>query len=257
MSKKLSRINKRGTNPLKTIRFWAIVLVPVVVVLVAAGALFIILDKPMQKEVFTRVAIKQADNTYTYTYTYKGEPKKKDNTSVTVPATYKNEPVTEIGANAFKNFLNLTEVILPDTIKIIHDNAFNGCTALESIVIPNSVTELKASAFANCTALTDITLSQNMTKIDGKTFENCTALEKIDLPKKIARVDSKAFDGAGIKTVVVRIEVVLKVVGDSFPFEQLESVYVLGNTLLGEYWQAEIWKDHVFDKGIIKQPLPA
>jgi len=236
---------------MKKLSLWTLVAAAVlIVVLVAAGVTIIVVDKKptAPADVFVRVGD---------TYSYKGEPNKKNNAAVSVPATYNDLPVTEIGANAFKDFKKLTSVTLPDSITIIQDNAFNGCTALVSISIPDSVTEICASAFANCTALKNITLSQNMGKVDSKTFENCTSLEAIDFPANITRVDSKAFSGSGIKTVTVRVDEVLTVVNDSFPFEQLTSVYVLNNNLVGQYWLTDIWKDYAnMTKNIVKQPLP-
>ena len=248
--KKLSRLNTKRKNPLKTPRFWAIVLIPLVIALAATGILLYFLHNPTQQSAFTRVAERQLqeDGTFRYVYvdewSYRGEPNRRIATKITVPAEHKGWPVTEIGANAFKDFTRLTTVNLPNTIRVIHDNAFNGCIALVSIVIPDSVIEIRASAFANCTALTSITLSQNMTRIDGRIFENTTSLTEIILPAKIARVDSRAFAGSGIKNVWVHYELVLNVVNDSFPFAQLENVHIRNdNTLFGQYWIAEVWSN--------------
>ena len=53
--------------------------------------------------------------------------------SVTVPETHDGKTVTEIGPDAFLNNTTLTDIDLPDTIKIIGARAFKGCTNLSSM----------------------------------------------------------------------------------------------------------------------------
>lgn len=63
------------------------------------------------------------------------------------------EPVTEIGADAFKGCLELTSVVLPATLRSIGDNAFSGCVKLVSITIPASVIQMGSYVFYDCVTL--------------------------------------------------------------------------------------------------------
>lgn len=69
-----------------------------------------------------------------------------NNKSVTVPDTLDGSPVTEIGYGAFLNS-QVTDVVIPDTVKIIGDSAFSRCEQLSVIDIPKSVERIGAMAF--------------------------------------------------------------------------------------------------------------
>ena len=48
--------------------------------------------------------------------------------------------ITEIASYAFKGFLHLTEIIIPDTVRVIQSDAFGGdLSEMRYIYIPSSV----------------------------------------------------------------------------------------------------------------------
>lgn len=69
-----------------------------------------------------------------------------NNKSVTIPDTLDGSPVTEIGYDAFLNS-QVTDVVIPDTVKIIGDRAFSRCEQLSFIDIPKSVERIGTMAF--------------------------------------------------------------------------------------------------------------
>lgn len=66
--------------------------------------------------------------------------------SVTVPDMLDGSPVTEIGDYAFYSS-QVTDVVIPDTVKFIGNNAFSRCEQLSVIDIPKSVERIGAMAF--------------------------------------------------------------------------------------------------------------
>ena len=58
----------------------------------------------------------------------------------------------------FSNCINLTSVIIGDSITSIGTYAFISCTGLTNVTIPNSVTSIGNSAFYGCNNLTTITI---------------------------------------------------------------------------------------------------
>ena len=50
----------------------------------------------------------------------------------------------------------MTELIIPDTVKTIEFNAFIHCSSLKSVTVPASVEEIKQQAFYNCDSLEEI-----------------------------------------------------------------------------------------------------
>jgi hypothetical protein len=64
--------------------------------------------------------------------------------------------VTRIGAGAFKESHNLTEVTLPEGLKTIGEGAFYDCDAITDIAIPASVESIGANGFYDCSKLATI-----------------------------------------------------------------------------------------------------
>ncbi|WP_367180354.1 leucine-rich repeat domain-containing protein [uncultured Oscillibacter sp.] len=69
--------------------------------------------------------------------------------------------VLSVGANAFRNCSNLTEITLPDSLTTIGPYAFVNCTSLTNITLPDSVTRIENGAFYDGTNLTAITFTSN------------------------------------------------------------------------------------------------
>ena len=115
-----------------------------------------------------------------------------DKNIVEVPATYNGKAVTVIGERAFYDCSQITEAVLPDTIKEIGVEAFGYCTSLTKIEIA-SCTRLKDRAFIGCTALTEIYLPDGLVNIGLTPFAECTSLEKIQIES--GTVSSTLFAG--------------------------------------------------------------
>lgn len=86
-----------------------------------------------------------------------------------------------------------TEVVIPDSVKIIGDSAFSGCKGITSVVIPDSVQEIGSGAFRDCIALPHITIPDSVQKIGQSAFEGCTALAAVVIPDSVKEIRSKAF----------------------------------------------------------------
>ena len=71
-----------------------------------------------------------------------------NHTTLEIPSTIGKKTVVEIGDEAFAQSYLLTEIVIPDPVRVIGDHAFRGCLALEKIVIPDSVKEIGDFAIA-------------------------------------------------------------------------------------------------------------
>lgn len=80
--------------------------------------------------------------------------------------------IISIGEGAFDGCRNLKNIILPDGIETISDYAFQGCKQLKTLLIPNSVKYIGNNAFAECSNLESITFPNNATYIGEKAFDN-------------------------------------------------------------------------------------
>ena len=69
-----------------------------------------------------------------------------------------NEPVVEIGKEAFYDCSTLQEMVIPEGVAKIGKGAFSRCRSLQKIVIPSSVTEIGNGAFEDCTSLQEVVI---------------------------------------------------------------------------------------------------
>ena len=84
--------------------------------------------------------------------------------------------VTDIHKAAFKNCINLQEVILSQGLITIHEKAFSGCIALSKIIIPASVKCVLSEAFEGCENLKDMVISNPEIEVENKVFNGCRQL---------------------------------------------------------------------------------
>ena len=103
--------------------------------------------------------------------------------------------VTNIGAQAFSNCKELTEIVIPNCVTSIGNEAFGNCTKLTQITIGNGVTNIGKRAFQNCTSLTSITIPDSVTTIGAFAFSSCTNLSDILIPDNVKSIGDGAFDG--------------------------------------------------------------
>ena len=62
-------------------------------------------------------------------------------------------PVISMSAAAFAGKTDITDIILPPTVRSIPDGAFAGCTSLKNITIPRSVRRIGEGTFRDCRSL--------------------------------------------------------------------------------------------------------
>ncbi len=99
----------------------------------------------------------------------------------------KSYEVTKIGANAFSNNRQLTQIKISDNVtEILGDNtgqtgAFSGCIALTNLELGRSITRIGSFAFKNCIALRGVDLPESVQFIDDGAFQGCLKLQTVGL----------------------------------------------------------------------------
>ena len=117
--------------------------------------------------------------------------------------------VLEIGAEAFNNCRNLTDVILPANLKRIEESTFENCKNLNSIDIPESVTEIGKDAFSNCENLKSISLKQGLLSIGAGAFYRCKNLTTFVIPETVVHIGESAFsDCENLISVIISKSVI-------------------------------------------------
>jgi hypothetical protein len=125
------------------------------------------------------------------------------------------ETVVGIGTGAFKD-ASITEIVIPEGVKYIGADAFRNCVNLTSVTIPSSLIKLSAH-FDNCTALKNVYISniENWCENIGAWFVydanlqyslylNNELVTNITFPDTVTIINSKAFRGcASITNVTI------------------------------------------------------
>ena len=156
---------------------------------------------------------------------------------VVVPTKYNGKSVTMIGERAFYDCSQITEIVLPDTIKEIGVEAFGYCTSLTKIDIA-ACTRLKDKAFIGCTALTEIYLPDGLVSIGTSPFAECILLTKITIES--GTISNSVFDGNKyIKEIVLGsgvTEIAQNAFKGCFSLESLTIPRVDENNVFSNYY---------------------
>lgn len=124
-----------------------------------------------------------------------------------------------------------TEVVIPNSVKIIGDKAFYNCKGITSVDIPDSVQEIGLWAFYECKALPHITIPDSVQKIGQSAFEGCTALAAVVIPDSVKEIRSKAFAECISLTAIVIPASVQTIGPEAFlDCKSLRTVEIKGNT---------------------------
>lgn len=100
--------------------------------------------------------------------------------------------ITNVGAYAFFECTNLSDVTLSSDTINIGSGAFSRCNGLNSVVIPASVTSIGSSAFQACTSLSSVTIPDSVESIGYHAFSWCD-LTNITISANVSSIGSGAF----------------------------------------------------------------
>ena len=109
-------------------------------------------------------------------------------TEVVIPDT-----VRRIGSEALQYYSSLTRADIPDSVTSIGDYAFGGDSSLTEIRLPEGVKRVGVGCFLGCTALRRIELPETLEAIDAHAFYECGALESVRIPAAVSSISSDAF----------------------------------------------------------------
>lgn len=120
-------------------------------------------------------------------------------TSVVVP-----DSVKKMGAAIFNGCTKLTAVTLPEDVSIPNSNNMFRLTAIETIIIPNGMQQIGDSCFYKCTKLTSITFAEpsSVTSTGESSIEGCTSLTELVFPDGIQQIGG-IYDCTALENVTI------------------------------------------------------
>ncbi len=111
------------------------------------------------------------------------------------------DSITTIGARAFANCTNLTEIVLPEFLTELAPDAFAGCTGITKIDVQCDASILTPGMFADCVNLTEISFARGA--IPAGMMDNCATLTNIALGDGVTAIGARAFADTGISRFVI------------------------------------------------------
>ena len=104
-----------------------------------------------------------------------------------------NYAVTSMADDAFAGCVQLTSIVLPQTMRNLGKNAFLRCTNLTSCIIPDStITEIPFEAFWGA-GLIEFRVPEGVTYIEQRSFEQMPNLQRVHLANSVQSVSPWAF----------------------------------------------------------------
>lgn len=126
-------------------------------------------------------------------------------TNIVIP-----DSVTDIGALAFIRCRKLTNIVIPPKVTSIKDSTYALCDSLTEIEIPSNINTIGGYAFSTCKELTSVKIQDGLTYIGGFAFSNCSKLKEVILPDSVQTVYNQIFEGCtSLKSV--RLPLSLKI----------------------------------------------
>ena len=150
--------------------------------------------------------------------------------------------VTAIGYSVFA-YSQLTEVVIPNTVKELGLLAFYGSTSLEKVTLSTEIKHIPTDAFYGCRSLSECSLEHVETIGEGAFAR--TNFKSLVIPASVKKIGVGAFSWNNFESLVIPANV--KEIGkDAFKNTKLSSVTILPDTT------ALVVSDHAFDGAPIK-----
>ncbi len=133
-------------------------------------------------------------------------------TSIKLPAN-----LVEIGRQAFM-YSQITEIVVPDQVKVMGYGAFENCRSLKKATLPGSLERVPERCFLNAWNLEYVTIGEG-TKVIGKNAFSYrpsggspeqinSKLREVTIPSTVTTIEDDAFLYSGIETVTIPESVV-------------------------------------------------
>ena len=91
------------------------------------------------------------------------------------------------------NDVEVTSLVIPDSITEIKPFTFHGCRGLISVTINDNVTTIGKMAFANCINISSLNFGNSLITIGQSAFSVCPGLTSVIIPNSVITIGDSAF----------------------------------------------------------------
>ena len=125
---------------------------------------------------------------------------------VVIPDTLDGLTVTDIGTSSFRENINLTGIVIPDSVTSIENYAFLHCSSLTGITLGNSVVTIEGYAFSGCIGQSGFIIPDSVISIGDRAFNDCIGLTDVTIGNGVANIEFLAFSGCtSLLTIAVDV----------------------------------------------------
>ena len=123
---------------------------------------------------------------------------------ISVPVNLKEVSIADtvkiIGTYSF-NGSEIKKVALPEGVEKIESHAFNEARLIE-ISLPSSLKEMETEAFYSCRRLISVEIPKGITTLDGATFYGCQNLNVVYIPETVEQLNGRVFNYCGSQLTI-------------------------------------------------------
>ena len=98
-----------------------------------------------------------------------------------------------VASSAFDHCFDLTEVIIPDSVRFINNEAFNCCSSLKKVTLSKNIEKISKNTFYDCIALSSINIPDSVAAIEDYAFSDCSSLKSAVIPEGVKSIGKCAF----------------------------------------------------------------
>ena len=113
--------------------------------------------------------------------------------NIQFPTTLGGCPLVEIGDQFLSGCYDVTNVVIPSTVRRIGDYAFAD-TRIKSIYLPKCLNEIGDGAFSDCNQILSITIPDNVSYLGWGTL-SCEQMQYVYIGSSVSNVNYTCFEG--------------------------------------------------------------
>ena len=98
-------------------------------------------------------------------------------------------------ASVAREMVNLTAIVIPETVTIYSGRLFRHCASLSALVLPDGVTAITADIASVMVNLKYVRLPGTLTAMPQNLLAYCSSLQSVDIPSGVTSIGAYAFQG--------------------------------------------------------------